>query len=156
MRRSRAALPLLLAAAAGLLYHLLMKPMGGDDVFFAEALRGSSLLEYLSHRYLHWTSRVVSEFILVLVIQAPLLWRVIDFLMFASFPLLFARLFDDSLLMRWCGAAAVLLFRFMIWGRRAGSLRRSRIFGRFGESFLLRFCLRSCGRGSRSTRRRRF
>ena len=105
-------LPLLLAAAAGLLYHLLMKPMGGDDVFFAEALRGSSLLEYLSHRYLHWTSRVVSEFILVLVIQAPLLWRVIDFLMFASFPLLFARLFDDSLLMRWCGAAAVLLFPF--------------------------------------------
>ncbi len=112
MRRSREALPLLLAAAAGLLYHLLMKPMGGDDVFFAEALRGSSLLEYLSHRYLHWTSRVVSEFILVLVIQAPLLWRVIDFLMFASFPLLFARLFDDSLLMRWCGAAAVLLFPF--------------------------------------------
>lgn len=112
MKRSRAVLPFLLVAAVGFLYHIQMQPMGGDDVFFSEALRDSSLIEYLSHRYLNWTSRVVSEGILVTVIQFPLLWRVIDYLMFASFPVIFARLFDDSLLMHWCGAAAVLLFPF--------------------------------------------
>lgn len=112
MKKSRAVLPFLLVAVVGFVYHIQMQPMGGDDVFFSEALRDSSLMEYLSHRYLNWTSRVVSEGILVTVIQFPLLWRVIDYLMFATFPVIFARLFDDSLLMRWCGAAAVLLFPF--------------------------------------------
>ena len=112
MKKSREVLPFLLVAVIGLVYHIQMQPMGGDDVFFSEALHDSGLMEYLSHRYLNWTSRVVSEGILVTVIQFPLLWRVIDYLMFATFPVIFARLFDDSLLMRWCGAAAALLFPF--------------------------------------------
>ena len=112
MKKSREVLPFLLVAVIGLVYHIQMQPMGGDDVFFSEALHDSGLMEYLSHRYLNWTSRVVSEGILVTVIQFPLLWRVIDYLMFATFPVIFSRLFDDSLLMRWCGAAAALLFPF--------------------------------------------
>lgn len=104
--------PFFLVAVIGLVYHLLMQPMGGDDVFFSEALNEASLWEYLSHRYLNWTSRVVSECILVNVIQVPLLWRVIDYLMFVTFPVVFAKLFDDSALMRWAGAGAVLIFPF--------------------------------------------
>lgn len=104
--------PFFLVAAVGLVYHLLMRPMGGDDIFFSEATKGVTLWEYLSHRYLNWTSRVVSEFILVNVIQVPIVWRVIDFLMFATFPIIFARLFGDSGLMRWCAAGAVLIFPF--------------------------------------------
>ncbi len=104
--------PFFLVAVIGLVYHLLMQPMGGDDVFFSEALNEASLWEYLSHRYLNWTSRVVSECILVNVIQVPLLWRVIDYLMFVTFPVIFAKLFDDSALMRWAGAGAVLIFPF--------------------------------------------
>lgn len=104
--------PFFLVAAIGLVYHLLMQPMGGDDVFFSEATKDVTLWEYLSFRYLNWTSRVVSECILVNVIQVPILWRVINYLMFVTFPILFAKLFDDSELMRWCGAGAVLIFPF--------------------------------------------
>lgn len=104
--------PFFLVAVIGLVYHILMRPMGGDDMFFSEAVQDVTLGEYLSHRYLNWTSRVVSEFLLVHVIQVPLVWRIINFLMFATFPIIFAKLFDDSKLMRWCGAGAVLLFPF--------------------------------------------
>lgn len=104
--------PFFLVAVIGLIYHALMRPMGGDDVFFSEALNEATLWEYLSHRYVNWTSRVVSECILVNVIQVPILWRIIDYLMFVTFPVIFAKLFDDSMLMRWCGAGAVLIFPF--------------------------------------------
>lgn len=104
--------PFFLVAVIGVVYHLLMQPMGGDDVFFSEATKDVTLWEYLSFRYLNWTSRVVSECILVNVIQVPVLWRVINYLMFVTFPIIFAKLFDDSELMRWCGAGAVLIFPF--------------------------------------------
>lgn len=104
--------PFFMVAMIGLVYHLRMQPMWGDDVFFSEALSDATMWEYLSHRYLNWTSRVVSEFILVSVIQVPILWRIINFLMFATFPIIFAKLFGDSELMRWCGAGAVLIFPF--------------------------------------------
>lgn len=104
--------PFFLVAAVGLVYHILMTPMWGDDVFFSEALNDATMWEYLSHRYLNWTSRVVSEFILVSVIQVPALWRIINFLMFATFPVIFAKLFGDSELMRWFGAGAILIFPF--------------------------------------------
>lgn len=81
--------PFFLVAAVGLVYHILMTPMWGDDVFFSEALNDATMWEYLSHRYLNWISRVVSEFILVSVIQVPALWRIIKFLMFATFPVIF-------------------------------------------------------------------
>lgn len=104
--------PFFLVAVIGLVYHLLMQPMGGDDVFFSEATKDVTLWEYLSFRYLNWTSRVVSECILVNVIQVPILWRAINYLMFVTFPIIFAKLFDDSELMRWCGVGAVLIFPF--------------------------------------------
>ena len=104
--------PFFLVAVIGLVYHLLMKPMGGDDVFFSEATRDVTLWEYLSHRYMNWTSRVVSECILVNVIQVQIVWRIINFLMFATFPIIISKLFGDSKLMRWCAAGAVLIFPF--------------------------------------------
>lgn len=104
--------PFLFVAAVGLLYHLCMKPMGGDDVFFSQATDNATLWEYLAGRYLNWTSRVVSEGILVTVIKVPLLWRCVDFLMFASLPVLISKLFGGGRRMNWCAAGAVLLFPF--------------------------------------------
>lgn len=104
--------PFFMVAMIGLVYHVRMQPMWGDDVFFSEALSDVTMWEYLSHRYLNWTSRVVSEFILVSVIQVPALWRIINFLMFATFPVIFAKIFGDSEMMRWCGAGAILIFPF--------------------------------------------
>ncbi len=114
MKNKRSALwvPFALTAAVGLVYHLLMQPMGGDDVFFREATEGTTLWAYLAGRYQNWTSRVVSEFVLVSVMQCLPLWRLIDFLMFASLPLILSRYFDRSRLICWCAAGAALLFPF--------------------------------------------
>ena len=104
--------PFILVAMIGLVYHLLMKPMGGDDVFFYEATKRTTLGAYLSHRYVHWTSRVVSEFVLVNVIRCPILWRIIDFMMFATLPVLISRILGGGRSANWAAAAAVLLFPF--------------------------------------------
>lgn len=104
--------PFLLVAAVGLVYHLLMQPMGGDDVFFREATADRTLWEYLGSRYLEWTSRVVSECILVNVIQVPWLWRMIDLLFFITLPILMSRILGGGRLVNWCAAAAVLLYPF--------------------------------------------
>lgn len=104
--------PFLLVAAVGLVYHLLMQPMDGDDVFFREATADRTFWEYLGSRYLEWTSRVVSEFILVNVIQVPWLWRVLDLLFFITLPVLMSKILGGGRLVNWCVAAAVLLYPF--------------------------------------------
>ncbi len=55
---------------------------------------------------------MVSECVLVNVIQCPVLWRIIDFLLFATLPLLLSGLFGGGKMMNWCAAAAVLIFPF--------------------------------------------
>ena len=104
--------PFLLVIIIGFFYHIAMKPMGGDDVFFSNATADMTLWEYLVGRYVNWTSRVVSEGILVTVIQVPLVWRIIDFLMFASLPILISKIFGGGKLTCWFAAGAVLLFPF--------------------------------------------
>ena len=110
--RYAAYLPFVLVAVIGLVYHAGMKPMAGDDIFFRDATKDTTLWAYLTQRYLTWTSRVVSECVLVNVIQCPLLWRIIDFLLFATLPLLLSGLFGGGKTMNWCAAAAVLIFPF--------------------------------------------
>lgn len=77
--RYAAYLPFVLVAVIGLVYHVGMKPMAGDDIFFRDATKDTTLWAYLTQRYLTWTSRVVSECVLVNVIQCPVLWRIIEF-----------------------------------------------------------------------------
>ncbi len=108
----RAYTPFFIVILVGLFYHLRMQPMSGDDPFFADATKELGLWGYLAHRYVHWTSRVVSEFILVNVIQLPLLWRLLDFLMFASLPVILSDIFGGGRMMNWCASTAVLLFPF--------------------------------------------
>lgn len=114
MRNKRYAVyvPFVLVAVIALAWHLMMRPMGGDDVFFSEATEGTTLWAYLAGRYQNWTSRVVSEFVLVTVIQCLPLWRVIDFLMLASLPVVWSKYFGQSRLTCWCAAGALLLFPF--------------------------------------------
>ena len=104
--RYAAYLPFVLVAVIGLVYHAGMKPMAGDDIFFRDATKDTTLWAYLTQRYLTWTSRVVSECVLVNVIQCPLLWRIIDFLLFATLPLLLSGLFGGVKTMNWCAAAS--------------------------------------------------
>lgn len=112
MKKIRAYAPFILVAFVGLVYHLRMQPMGGDDIFFSQATEGTTLWAYLCDRYLTWTSRVVSEFVLVNVIQLPLLWRILDFVMFATLPVILSKIFGGGRMMNWLAAGAVLIFPF--------------------------------------------
>ncbi len=125
-------LPFFVVLLISVVYHIRMHPMGGDDPFFADALNGTGFVEYLANRYTYWTSRIVLEGILVMLARAPWLWRILDCLIFAAMPCLFASLADSSKnrilgekdsasdpeavrksrLIHWCAAAGMLLFPF--------------------------------------------
>lgn len=105
-------IPFVLAAFIAVLYHIRIQPMAGDDIFFSQATEGTGLFPYLIQRYETWTSRFVIELVLVLLVKAPLLWKLLDILAFATLPLLLSKLFGGGKLMNWCGTAAVLMYPF--------------------------------------------
>lgn len=104
--------PFLLVAAVSLLYHLKINPLIGDDTFFYAATDHQTMGEFLTDRYQNWTSRVVIDFFVVSLVRLPLLWKVLDFAVFASLPVLFSSILGSSTLIKWCSAAAVLLYPF--------------------------------------------
>lgn len=62
--------------------HLILRPNYGDDLYFRETLNGTSLLPWLGMRYASWSSRLITEAILVLLLQIPvLLWFALDMAM---------------------------------------------------------------------------
>ena len=77
--------PFFIVAFVGIIYHLRIRPMAGDDVFFSQATSELGLWNYLIQRYETWTSRFVIEFLLVWIIKYPILWRLIDLALFISF-----------------------------------------------------------------------
>lgn len=105
-------LPFVLVAVVGLVYHIRIRPMAGDDVFYRQAADGRPHLDYLTERYETWTSRFVIEAVLVIIVKYPLLWKILDFLVFATFPLLLSGIFGGGRLINWCAAGAVLLYPF--------------------------------------------
>lgn len=111
-RKMAVYLPFFIVCVVSFIYHARMQPMGGDDVFFSQATADKTMWEYLSDRYLTWTSRIVSEFVLVSVIQVPVVWRILDFFAFATLPILISKIAGGGELMNWCACAAVLLYPF--------------------------------------------
>lgn len=89
----RQLIPFFIVAFVGIIYHLRIRPMAGDDVFFSQATSELGLWNYLILRYETWTSRFVIEFLLVEIIKYPLLWRLIDLALFYSFPILLSKIF---------------------------------------------------------------
>ena len=105
-------LPFLLVAVVAILYHIRIHPMLGDDLFFAQATESKGILAYLINRYQTWTSRFVIEWILVLLVKVPFVWRILDLLVFATLPIIIAQLLGGGKLMNWCSSIAVLLYPF--------------------------------------------
>ena len=58
--RYAAYLPFVLVAVIGLVYHVGMKPMAGDDIIFLDATKDTTQSAYMKQRLLTWTSRVMS------------------------------------------------------------------------------------------------
>ena len=86
--------PVLLFLAILLFYHFLMQWGKGDDAFYARILSGapgemvaqyqvmdnpvSTWLHFLVTDYTEWSSRVVLESISIILLQFPLLWKLLN------------------------------------------------------------------------------
>ncbi|MCQ2538880.1 MAG: DUF6056 family protein [Acetatifactor sp.] len=69
----------LIIAVGFLILHFFFKAGTHDDAWFATALDEKGLFEFLSYRYIHWTSRLPIEAVIVLLARwNPLIWRICD------------------------------------------------------------------------------
>ncbi len=72
-------IPLCLVLCFYAALHLIIRPNFGDDLTFARALDDSALLPWLKARYYTWSSRLLPDAALVLVLRLPVLfWKAAD------------------------------------------------------------------------------
>ena len=114
----------------------MLKPINfGDDSFFSEVLlKGSgpypdvtNIVDYLGVRYDTWTSRVIIEFFLVIFAgKLPLLWKLIDPLMYVIIAYSIKRVFlkDKDEKLNWILVLLVLLIPVSIT-KEAGAIATS-------------------------------
>lgn len=102
------------AALAAVLWHVVLSTNVGDDmVYFKTLLDGnSSLGEILAHRYETWSSRMVIEAVLIPLVHCPLLWKILDIVIFTSLPVLLCGLLGVTGRGRWFVTGLVLLYPF--------------------------------------------
>ena len=102
------------AALAAVLWHVVLSTNVGDDmVYFKTLLDGnSSLSEILAHRYETWSSRMVIEAVLIPLVHCPLLWKILDIVIFTSLPVLLCGLLGVTGRGRWFVTGLVLLYPF--------------------------------------------
>lgn len=108
------------AALAAVLWHVVLSTNVGDDmVYFKTLLDGnSSLGEILAHRYETWSSRMVIEAVLIPLVHCPLLWKILDIVIFTSLPVLLCGLLGVTGRGRWFVTGLVLLYPFADMGIR--------------------------------------
>ncbi len=59
--------------------HMILKSNYGDDLSFSQALDHTELLPWLQNRYYTWSSRLILEAVLVLVLRLPIIvWIMLD------------------------------------------------------------------------------
>lgn len=104
--------PFMLVLVIAVLYHLKIGEISGDDPFFAAATDDKAMWQFLSERYQTWTSRIVIDFLVVSLVDHLIVWKILDIIVFSSMPVLFAKILGDTKLVRWCSAAAILLYPF--------------------------------------------
>ncbi len=65
-----------------LLFHFFwLKLGGGDDYYFMTCLKDTNFFAFLTGRWNKWSSRILIEGLLVLVLQCPIfIWRILDIL----------------------------------------------------------------------------
>lgn len=104
--------PFMLVLVIAVLYHLKIGAISGDDPFFAAATDDKTMWQFLSERYQTWTSRIVIDFLVVSLVDHLIVWKILDIIVFASMPVLFAKILGDTKLIRWCSVGAILIYPF--------------------------------------------
>ena len=80
-----------------ILLHIRVRVDIGDDTVARVMVSGFSLPDWVVYRYHNWSSRFVEEGLGYILVQNPLLWRILDALLMGSIPLLFAYLAGGKL-----------------------------------------------------------
>ena len=92
----------------------------GDDVYFSDVLGDNGTFEvwrqYLGQRYHNWTSRLIIEGVLVIVVHYPLLWKIIDTVLMIWIAKAISIFFNDTknVKMNWWIILIMLAFPFEI------------------------------------------
>jgi len=123
------------AALAAVLWHVVLSTNVGDDmVYFKTLLDGnSSLGEILAHRYETWSSRMVIEAVLIPLVHCPLLWKILDIVIFTSLPVLLCGLLGVTGRGRWFVTGLVLLYPFADMASAGWIATTTNYLGRSGD-----------------------
>lgn len=74
------------------IYHILMVYNLYDDAVYRTTLDRYSYIGFMNYFYSQWSSRLLVFTPIIFLIRVPLVWAILDALMFASFPILLCRI----------------------------------------------------------------
>ncbi len=88
----------------------------GDDLQFSKVTMGFS--EWISRRYMEWSSRVLIESVMYFIAKNFFLWKILDTLMLSVIYYFFVKIFSDKVDVKNCfiGALCLLLYPFSHMG----------------------------------------
>ena len=106
--------PFILFFVLMLVMHLVMG-VNGDDIKYAKVLSNQTLVDYINYRYHNWSSRLVIESILVVLVrQNMIIWEILDCVLY-TFAVYYAiKLFNhkDSKHIAFLGVLLFLMYPF--------------------------------------------
>ena len=113
-------LPFFVVGLTALIWHIVIKIEAGDDVvYFQTLMDGRSIFEILAHRYETWSSRMAIEFVMIPLVNHPVLWKLIDTIVFTTIPVLMYQILlsgdredENAAMLRWTLCGFVLLYPF--------------------------------------------
>lgn len=91
-------LPFLIYGIIWAIIHTQMELSFGDDLLFGSVLNGNNFIEWATNKYVTFNSRIITESVLVLVMQfGPLSWKIINLSMMMVIPWCISKIiFEDE------------------------------------------------------------
>lgn len=104
-------LPYIILTLILILVHYPIHIINGDDVAYAKQMSaGAGLFNTLYARYFTWSSRLIVEFVMYLVVQNEIVWKAVNIAMYLLLMYSLDRLIDcESRIAKRCLIAALLL-----------------------------------------------
>ena len=132
-----------------LIKHLNVELGTGDDIWFLDIAQKTNLIEYLTMRYSTWTSRLIIEAIMLILLQLPsLVWIVLDSLIFVLAYYAIIKILNgkDKL---WINVVAIIMFLSFSfnyfgsagWYATTINYAWPLAFGLYALSFIPSFCV---------------
>lgn len=111
-------LPFVIYSVLIIILHINMN-IRGDDEAFLQVLQKATLIEWNIFRYNFWTSRIIIETIIVLLVSwGNVMWKILNIGMFTLLPYSINKLFNDNndLKLKWLICIVTLLIPINCYG----------------------------------------